>query len=358
MSTTTPHPSMAAPQSRRWDIYCWVIDNYGDVGVCWRLARALVARGHEVRLFINDPAPLQWMATTEERAAIATHAWATDGPDGVARDCGDVVIEAFGCQLPHATEAAIAASAHTVWINLEYLSAESHSAANHGLASPVMAGPAKGCTKWFFYPGFTPETGGLLGPTSEEITPWPVSPDSRLRVGVFSYECAALVNLHALASDGQLHLYAAAGRSGEALKAQFGPSPARTDLAPMSQQAFDRFLSAMDLNIVRGEDSLVRALWAGHPLIWHVYPQADGAHFEKLKAFLDWLQPPTPVRELHAVWNDPARADELPARWGTATASPCWQTWCEAVSRAHARLRAQPALIEQLEAFVTSKSSK
>ncbi|MGA0006260.1 MAG: elongation factor P maturation arginine rhamnosyltransferase EarP, partial [Burkholderiaceae bacterium] len=42
---------MAAPQSRRWDIYCWVIDNYGDVGVCWRLARALVARGHEVRLF-------------------------------------------------------------------------------------------------------------------------------------------------------------------------------------------------------------------------------------------------------------------------------------------------------------------
>ncbi len=356
MPTTTPHPSMAAPQSRRWDIYCWVIDNYGDVGVCWRLARALVTRGHVVRLFINDPDPLQWMATTEERAAIATHAWPTDGPHAAAIDCGDVVIEAFGCQLPRVTEAAIAASAQTVWINLEYLSAESYAAANHGLASPVMAGPAKGCTKWFFYPGFTPESGGLLGPTTDEIAPWPESPDDRLRVGVFSYECPALANLHALANSARLHLYAAAGRSGEALKAQFGPSPARTDLAPMSQQAFDRFLSAMDLNIVRGEDSLVRALWAGQPFIWHIYPQTDGVHFEKLAAFLDWLQPPTPVRELHAVWNDPVRADELADRWNAATAAPCWQAWCERVSHTRARLCAQPTLIERLEAFVALKS--
>ena len=347
---------MDAPHSRRWDIYCWVIDNYGDVGVCWRLARALVARGHGVRLFINDPAPLQWMATTEDRAAIAVHAWPTDVSDAPVGYCSDVVIEAFGCQLPRKTEAAIAASAHTVWINLEYLSAESCAAANHGLASPVMAGPAKGCTKWFFYPGFTPETGGLLGPTTDEHMPWPLSPDDRLRVGVFSYECAALTNLHALASDAQLHLYAAAGRSGEALKAQFGPSPARTDLAPMSQQAFDGFLSAMDLNIVRGEDSLVRALWAGRPFVWHIYPQTDGVHLAKLTAFLDWLNPPNPVRALHAVWNGPARAEEFPARWAAATAAPCWQAWCEAVSRARARLCAQPTLIERLEAFVASKS--
>ena len=356
MPATTPQPSVAPPQRRRWDIYCWVIDNYGDVGVCWRLARALVSRGHAVRLFVNEPAPLQWMATTAERAAIATHAWPTDGPGAAALDCGDVVIEAFGCQLPRATEAAIAASAQTVWINLEYLSAESYAAANHGLASPVMTGPAKGSTKWFFYPGFTPETGGLLGPTTDEITPWPVSPDDQLRVGVFSYECPALGELQRLAGSGQLHLYAAAGRSGEALKAQFGSSAARTDLAPMSQQAFDGFLCAMDLNIVRGEDSLVRALWAGHPFIWHIYPQTDGVHFEKLAAFLDWLQPPTPVRELHAVWNDPARADELPARWEAATAVPCWQAWYEAVLRARARLCAQPTLIERLEAFVATKS--
>ena len=348
---------MTAPRSRRWDIYCWVIDNYGDVGVCWRLARALVARGHGVRLFINDPAPLQWMATTEDRAAIATHAWPTDGPDATAaKNCGDVVIEAFGCQLPRSTEAAIAASAHTVWINLEYLTAEPYAAANHGLASPVMTGPAKGFTKWFFYPGFTPETGGLLGPSTDEIAPWPLPPDDRLQVGVFSYECPALANLHALANVARLHLYAAAGRSGEALKAQFGPSPARTDLTPMSQQAFDGFLIAMDLNIVRGEDSLVRALWAGHPFVWHIYPQTDGVHFEKLTAFLDWLQPPTPVRELHAVWNDPARADELPARWEAATTATCWHAWCETVSHARARLCAQPTLIERLEAFVATKS--
>ena len=28
-----------------WDLFCRVIDNHGDLGVCWRLARDLAARG-------------------------------------------------------------------------------------------------------------------------------------------------------------------------------------------------------------------------------------------------------------------------------------------------------------------------
>jgi uncharacterized repeat protein (TIGR03837 family) len=49
-----------------------------------------------------------------------------------------------------------------VWINLEYLSAEPYVERSHRLPSPVMSGPLRGLTKWFFYPGFTERTGGLL----------------------------------------------------------------------------------------------------------------------------------------------------------------------------------------------------
>ena len=45
-----------------WDIFCKVIDNHGDIGVCWRLATQLAARGHEVRLWVDDAAALDWMA--------------------------------------------------------------------------------------------------------------------------------------------------------------------------------------------------------------------------------------------------------------------------------------------------------
>ena len=78
----------------------------------------------------------------------------------------DVVIGAFACAVPEPILALMAEraakDAAPVWINLEYLSAEPYVARSHGLPSPVMSGPGKGLTKHFFYPGFTPETGGLL----------------------------------------------------------------------------------------------------------------------------------------------------------------------------------------------------
>ena len=49
-------------QALRWDVYCRVVDNLGDAGVCWRLAAGLAARGQQVRLVIDDAAPLAFMA--------------------------------------------------------------------------------------------------------------------------------------------------------------------------------------------------------------------------------------------------------------------------------------------------------
>ena len=58
-------------------------------------------------------------------------------------------------------------------------------------------------------------------------------------------------------------------------------------ILPMTdQEGYDRLLWSCDFNLVRGEDSFLRAQWAGRPFLWHIYPQADDAHLEKLTAFL------------------------------------------------------------------------
>jgi uncharacterized repeat protein (TIGR03837 family) len=74
-------------------------------------------------------------------------------------------------------------------------------------------------------------------------------------------------------------------------------------LPQLTQTDFDHLLWACDLNFVRGEDSLVRALWAGKPFVWQIYPQDDGAHGPKLDAFLNWLQAPPSLRRAHDIWN-------------------------------------------------------
>ena len=109
------------------------------------------------------------------------------------------------------------------------------------------------------------------------------------------------------------------------------------------QAEFDHALWCSDLNMVRGEDSLVRALWAGRPLVWHIYPQDDGAHHAKLQAFLDWLKAPVDMRAQHLFWNadTPARLPHHDAR-----------TWTDTVRRARHTLLAQDDLVSQLIAQV------
>ena len=116
----------------------------------------------------------------------------------------------------------------------------------------------------------------------------------------------------------------------------------------LSRDDFDRLLRSADLNFVRGEDSLVRALWAGRPFVWHIYPQHDDAHHAKLLAFLDWLQAPASLRAFHLHWNGltPAGADGL---WPDGATLAEWQN---TVLAARDRLLAQTDLVGQLRAFV------
>ena len=148
----------------QWDVFCRVIDNFGDIGVCWRLASQLAAAGQRVRLWVDDASALAWMAPGGA-TGIEVRSW---GAFPAANEpSSDVLVEAFGCEIAPDFIAACAdrvsaGAQKPVWINLEYLSAESWVPRHHGLPSPVLHGPAAGWTKWFYYPGFGKNTGGLL----------------------------------------------------------------------------------------------------------------------------------------------------------------------------------------------------
>ena len=357
MSTPT-HPTLP-PQ--RWDIFCQVIDNFGDIGVCWRLAADLAAHGHQVRLWTDDARALQWMAP-QGATGVAVLPWPTQAPpDGP----GDVVVEAFGCEIPEPFQHAIATASASraqkpVWINLEYLSAEDYVERCHRLPSRIMSGPAHGLTRWFFYPGFTDRTGGLLREQRQaqrqqqfDRSAWRarhgVAANATL-VSLFCYEPTALPQVFA-ATGPQAQWLITPGRATVLVQQLLQPTPANVlFLQPVDQAAFDEMLWACDLNFVRGEDSLVRALWAGQAFVWHIYPQHDNAHHAKLEAFLDWLDAPESLRQLHRVWNG-ITTDDIPTPLDANTLAQ----WRACTQKARERLCAQASLREQLMAFVAEK---
>ena len=333
-----------------WDIFCRVIDNHGDLGVCWRLSRDLAARGHTVRLWVDDAAALAWMAP-QRPAGIELRDW----PAGdVAVAPGDIVIEAFGCEPPPGFVARMAARTPAPrWINLEYLSAEDYVERSHGLASPQFHGPGAGLTRHFFYPGFTHRTGGLLrepgllqAVESFDGAAWLASRGWAPRAG------ERVVSLFAYANPALPALLDALARQPTLLLACPGPLQALVRDRPglrslalpyLPQDDFDRLLWACDLNFVRGEDSFVRAQWAGKPFVWHIYPQHDDAHHAKLAAFLTRAGLP---EDWCAVWRGWNGLSPLPATLpdpGPIRAQA--HTW-------RAQLAAQPDLVTQLQSFL------
>ncbi|MBL8312278.1 MAG: elongation factor P maturation arginine rhamnosyltransferase EarP [Rubrivivax sp.] len=331
---------------QQWDIFCRVVDNYGDAGVCWRLARTLAASGQVVRLIIDDAEPLRWMAP---RGTPGVQVLPWPGP----AQPGDVVIEAFGCDPPQTFVASMAARAKPpVWINLEYLSAEPYVERSHGLPSPQ----PNGLTKWFYFPGFTARTGGLL--RDGGVAPgfdgrgwlasqgWTPLPGERV-VSLFCYDNPALPDLlQSLAARPTLLLLTPGFAQAQVRAA--APTVRLVALPWLDQEGYDALLAACDINFVRGEDSLLRALWAGVPMVWQAYPQHDGAHFAKLAAVLAQWQAPPDVAALWQAWNGwpgqtwPGWPDT--ARW--ATTQRAWRT----------RLLAQDDLATQLLGFVSGKA--
>ena len=364
------------------DLFCHVVDNFGDVGVAWRLARQLAhEHGCVVRLFVDDLntfaaicPQIQPRMGQQTVDSVSILPWSRQQQ----LDPGDVVVEMFGCHLlPGFIERIQRLGARRVrWVNLEHLSAESWVEGTHRRPSPQPGG----IDKLFFFPGFTPATGGLLRerdllarraawerlPSARRIAlrslGLPPPPEHALTVLLFSYARAGLAPwLQSMAAasrpttlwvcpgpmraevDTWLHMQLATGQS------TVRGSLTLCALPFVPQERFDELLWAADVCMVRGEDSFVRAQWAARPMVWHAYPQHDQAHLEKIQAFLG--------RYLEGA--DEALRDTVTAMWDAwndhSELVPAWQAFVSQLPqiRKHAQawcehLAALPDLASQL----------
>ncbi len=292
-----------APMQLHWDIFCRVIDNYGDIGICWRLARQLAAEhGRQVRLWVDDLGSLQPLCPIVDPARERQSAQGVEirhwGNQFAAEPCAEVVIEAFACELPEAYLQVMARTERKpCWVNLEYLTAEPWAEEWHGMASPH---PTLPLTKYFFFPGFSGRSGGLLRETGllteRDAFLGRLPPRDHLEISLFCYDTAPVgALLDALAAlPGTSMVHVPPGKPLQAVTRHLGGMPpwlhgqARIEALPfLPLDEYDCLLWQCDINFVRGEDSFVRAQWAGKPFVWQIYEQDEEAHLAKLAAFLD-----------------------------------------------------------------------
>lgn len=366
------------PHPRRWDIFCKVVDNYGDAGVAWRLARQLAAEhALEVTLWLDELAPLSRIApgvtrgcARQEVAGVTLCHWVEPFAAGNAGELADVVVEAFGCGLPENYVAAMARRRPPpAWVILEYLSAEAWVDGTHGRASPH---PRLPLPRQYWFPGFTADTGGLLrergllaardafrSDADAQQRFWHslgfALPDpDEIRVSLFCYPNPMLAALFDGWADGNAPVTCIVpeGVAAGALDQWTGGNVPHAG-APfrrgrlsirtipfLSQDDYDRLLWLCACNFVRGEDSFVRAQWAARPFVWHIYPQAEGAHWRKLDAFLDryaaGLDRPAAgaLTRFWRTWN--GAGDARPPDAGPPDAGPIGASWLEfAAARPH-----------------------
>lgn len=337
-------------------IFCKVVDNFGDIGICWRLARQLQQQcGVAVTLWVDDLSSFQRICPdvsldTDQQniQGVAIRHWRSQEVVCTPDDISDVVIEFFACDIPpDYIDAMARCEPRPVWLNLEGLTAEEWVEGCHTLPSPH---PRLPLTKHFFFPGFTDKTGGLLheswlhaqrhtfqsDPLAQQnfLTSLGMNAAEQagLKVSLFCYAQAPAQPLFAAWQQGAVAITCLVPEGvavqavqdffdhGSGVVPKAGAVCTRGALTIrvlpfVAQPDYDKLLWACDLNFVRGEDSFVRAQWAGKPFIWHIYPQDEKLHHKKLRAFLQrYAQPDDPLSRFTLAWNDalsgPESADE------------------------------------------------
>jgi len=282
-------------------ILCKVVDNFGDIGFVYRLARSLSKKCDcDIRIItdnlhsfsllepkISDAEAFQtfegWKIFDWNNASICTPSFTEQVPD--------VILECFQCGRPEWLDDILFSPTFNGLvkiINIDYLTAESYAEDFHCLKSGTRSAKVK---KMNFMPGFSSKTGGLIFDTYKR--PVNTKSNDEFSVLVFSYEhdfSFIVKELSAFAKTNPLHVYLASGRGKDSFMASYNSQFTLTELPFMPQNEWDAFMLKMDFLLIRGEDSLSRACLSGIPFIWHAYVQDDDYQNVKVKALLSVME--------------------------------------------------------------------
>jgi len=297
------------------DIFCKIVDNFGDIGVCWRLAKQLhQEQGLQVRLFVNNVSAANKIMIGIADAGVQVFEGVTIvrlDENTLFESVADIVMETFACGLPTAYLALM--TQQNIWVNVDYLSAESWVSAFHGLNGQHHETKL---TRHFYFPGFVDDTGGLLREQNliaqrdafqtsnvQQQDFWQSllisNQASDLTISLFYYQHAPVDALLQSLANGEVSVRVCMPLNNQVPISILGYNSLVAGdcltidkltlhiLPFLPQDDYDRLLWACDINFVRGEDSWVRAVWAAKPFIWQPYWQEDNTHLLKLNAFLN-----------------------------------------------------------------------
>lgn len=306
-------------------VLCKVVDNFGDIGVVFRLCRALseLKKNLEIRLVVSNldsfakiSKGIDSTKTFQEFRGWKVFDWNDNAlcKKEFSKNPPEFILECFQCGRPEWLEELLFSpqfNLNVQIVNVEYLTAESWADDFHLLKSGTRSAKIK---KINFMPGFTKKTGGLildknfmcclsekkfaLNLVKQNLDKKILSEDfsDSFKILIFSYP----KNFDFLASAikefsflKKIIVFVASGAGADSAKISLKKFKVDFICLPfMQQEVWDAFLSLMDFSFVRGEDSFSRCCLFGNPFIWNIYPQEEEFHIVKLNAFLQKIKIP------------------------------------------------------------------
>lgn len=306
-------------------VLCKVVDNFGDIGVVFRLCRALseLKKNLEIRLVVSNldsfakiSKGIDSTKTFQEFRGWKVFDWNDSAlcKKEFSKNPPEFILECFQCGRPEWLEELLFSpqfNLNVQIVNVEYLTAESWADDFHLLKSGTRSAKIK---KINFMPGFTKKTGGLildknfmrclsekkfaLNLVKQNLDKKILSEDfsDSFKILIFSYP----KNFDFLASAikefsflKKIIVFVASGAGADSAKISLKKFKVDFVCLPfMQQEVWDAFLLLMDFSFVRGEDSFSRCCLFGNPFIWNIYPQEEEFHIVKLNAFLQKIKIP------------------------------------------------------------------
>lgn len=370
-------------------ILCKVVDNFGDIGFVYRLAKNLVQLNplREIRIAVDNLAAFNKIESMVDPAlaeqvlevACADSLQAQEGADKAGNEgkpktaaetksvgkpknggrlrifdatnaavCARewtkkparVILECFQCGRPDWLEALLFDGVtRALIINIDYLTAEDYAEEFHRLKSGTRSPLVR---KVNFMPGFTAKTGGLILDAAAETASKPksapatengfITKTAGPQILMFSYPKDFAPIIRAILrwnKAAQVNLAQGAGKE-SFLSAKNAGDLKINQMPFLSQEEWDKNLYAQDILFVRGEDSLSRACLSGKPFVWQAYLQDDNYQLVKVRALLERMRPHFDADDFAALENfwllyNGAESSGKPKTAGAAMEEACYE---------------------------------